>query len=128
VGPKIDIMTISRVCSTVARGCFLLAALLLVSCSHPHNEATADNISRRTVYLTPNRAARLAAELANDECERRFHQRPFRPEQHAAVLQNGEYQWGGLDVGGPRGYSALVTLGTDGTHPKVEVYFSTDTL
>jgi len=34
--------------------------------------------------------------------------------------------WGGLDVGAKDGYSALVTFGQDGSHPKVEVYFSTD--
>jgi hypothetical protein len=70
----------------------------------------------------------MAADLANAECERRFHRRPFRPEQYTAILESGEYRWGGLDVAARGGYSALVTFASDGSHPKVEVYFSMDML
>jgi hypothetical protein len=48
---------------------------------------------------------------------------PFLPEQHAAVLQARTYRWGGLDVGGPRGFSALVIFREHGTRPHVELYF-----
>ena len=107
-------------------GCCLLAGLALLGCSHRPDGGGADKVSPRTTYLSANRAAQLAAELANNECERRYHQRPFRPEQHAAVLEDGKYRWGGLDVGGPAGFSARVTFAPDGSHPKAEVYFSTD--
>ena len=76
--------------------------------------------------LSPPEAAQLAARLANDECERLYQKRPFAADQKPAVLKGDEYRWGGLDVGGPGGFSALVAFGTDGSHPKVEVYFSTD--
>ena len=78
--------------------------------------------------LSEDGAARLAAQLANDQCERQYHRRPFLPEQHSAVSQEGIYRWGGLDVGGPGGFSALVTFREDGTEPHVEVYFSSDAL
>jgi hypothetical protein len=78
--------------------------------------------------LSTGEAATLAARLANDQCERQYRTRPFLPEQYPAVLQERAYRWGGLDVGGPRGFSALVTFRGDGTQPHVEVYFSSDAL
>lgn len=113
--------------STVAL-CFLLAATALVGCSHRSDAAAPNNLTLRTTRLSVDTAAELAAQLANDECDRRYHKRPFRPDQHAAVLDKGQYRWGGLDVGGRGGFSALVTFGPDGAHPKVEVYFSSDIL
>jgi hypothetical protein len=57
-----------------------------------------------------------------------YRKRPFRPEQHVAILKGGMYRWGGLDVGGPAGFSALVTFRQDGGEQHVEVYYSTDVL
>ena len=116
------------VLSTAVGGCCLFSALLLLgSCSRSSNSGA---VGSRTLHptrsLSASEAAQLAARLANDECEHRYQKRPFQPEQNPAVLQNGEFRWGGLDVGGPGGYSALVTFASDGSHPKVEVYFSTD--
>jgi hypothetical protein len=76
--------------------------------------------------LSAEEAAQLAAKLANDHCERQYRKRPFAAEQHSAVLEDGIYRWGGLDVGGPGGLSALVTFQRDGSEPHVEVYFSSD--
>jgi hypothetical protein len=81
---------------------------------------------RKGPNLSADEAAQLAAKLANEECERRYRRRPFTAAQHAVVLQEGKYRWGGLDVGGPGGFSALVTFRQDGSKPHVEVYFSTD--
>lgn len=78
--------------------------------------------------LTADEAAQLAARLANDQCEGQYHKRPFVAEQYAAMLQDSRYRWGGLDVGGRGGYSALVTFRRDGSEPYVEVYYSTDVL
>jgi hypothetical protein len=64
--------------------------------------------------------------LANEQCDRLYQKRPFRADQHAAVLQDGLYHWGGLDVGGVGGFSALVTFRQDGSEPHVEVYYSND--
>ena len=76
--------------------------------------------------LSADEAAQLAAKLANDQCDRLYQKCPFSAAQHSAVRQKGMYQWGGLDVGGPGGFSALVTFRPDGSQPHVEVYFSTD--
>jgi hypothetical protein len=78
--------------------------------------------------LSASEAAILAARLANDQCDRHYHRRPFRPDRYPAILQDGTYLWGGLDVGGPMGFSARVTFSEDGEKPEVEVYFSTDML
>ena len=83
---------------------------------------------RKLNQLSAGEAADLAARLANDECHRLYQRRPFKAEQHAAVLQGGEYRWGRLNEGAPGGYSALVTFRLDGSHPRVEVYLSTDVL
>ena len=105
-----------------------LGALVLVQagCSTrtlPANGAPSQPVRQA---LSPTEAAQLAAKLANEECEHLYRRRPFAADQHPAVLQDGQYRWGGLNVGGRGGYSALVVLGADGSHPKVEVYYSMD--
>jgi hypothetical protein len=76
--------------------------------------------------LSSKGASELAARLANEQCERLYRKRPFSADQHAAVLQDGLYHWGGLDVGGVGGFSALVTFRQDGSEPHIEVYYSND--
>lgn len=78
--------------------------------------------------LSAQDAAVLAAQLANDQCDLQYRRRPFKPEQHPAVFEDGRYRWGGLDVGGVAGFSAVVTFRQDGSEPHVEVYFSSDAL
>lgn len=73
-------------------------------------------------------ASVFAAQLANEQCERQYQRRPFQSQQYPAVLQDGVYHWGRLDIGGPGGFSALVTFHPDGSEPHVEVYFSSDTV
>jgi len=114
----------------VASKVFLAAITALVavqlSCS-PAPSPSASPLAA-TSTLTQAQAASLAARLANDRCESQYHARPFSPEEYTAVLQEGTYRWGGLDVGGPSGFSALVTFGNKGSEPHVEVYFSSDAL
>ncbi|MGO8700408.1 MAG: hypothetical protein ACLQVY_22185 [Limisphaerales bacterium] len=115
--------TVSKVWSVAAGGCLLALVFSETSCS----SSTAVGHPQSSVkMISPTEAASLAAKLANDECERLYKRRPFGAHQHRAVLQNGEYYWGGLNEGAPGGYSALVAFARDGSHPKVEVYFSTD--
>jgi hypothetical protein len=109
----------------------LIAGLVIadVGCSRSptHGAGQSPAATARRV-LSANEAAQLAAKLANDQCDRQYRKRPFSAAQHSAALQNGMYQWGGLDVAGPEGFSALVTFRPDGSEPHVEVYFSTDVL
>ena len=78
--------------------------------------------------LSAEDASVLAAQLANEQCERQYRRRPFKPEQYPAVLREGVYHWGNLDVGGHQGFSASVIFYPDGSEPHVEVYFSSDTV
>lgn len=109
----------------------VMAGLVIseVGCSRsPPHAAGQPPLAVAQRVLSADQAAQLAAKLANDQCERRYQKRPFSAAQHSAALQNGMYQWGGLDVGGPGGFSALVTFRPDGSEPHVEVYFSSDVL
>jgi hypothetical protein len=76
--------------------------------------------------LSVEDAAAFAAQLANEQCERQYRRRPFKPGQNSAIFQDGLYRWGKLDVGGVGGFSAVVTFRQDGSEPHVEVYFSSD--
>ena len=119
-------MKTTRILSSVAVSCCLLALVVCdTSCSRPSVAGRTQSVIRA---LSPNDAAQLAAKLANDECERLYKRRPFAASQYAAAVRDGEYRWGGLDEGARGGYSARVTFARDGSHPKVEVYFSTDQL
>ena len=44
--------------------------------------------------LSAQDAALLAARLANEQCDRQYQKRPFRPAQHPPILQDGLYHWG----------------------------------
>jgi len=103
--------------------------ILEVGCSRsPTHNVGQSGVATARQVLSANEAAQLAAKLANDQCERQYRKRPFTAGQHSALLEDGIYRWGGLDVGGPGGLSALVTFRQDGSEPHVEVYFSTDAL
>jgi hypothetical protein len=120
------IPTASRFLLAVVAGGLIAQAGCARSVSPSAGSSTVESTRR---VLSAGEAAELAARLANEQCERQFRKRPFKPEQqHATVSQDGRYRWGGLDVGAPGGFSALVTFHQDGSEPHVEVYFSTDAL
>jgi len=77
-------------------------------------------------HLSSDQAAARAAELANDECERLYHVRPFTAERYPAVIEDGRYRWGRLELAAPGGYSATVSFATDGSGAEVEVVLTTD--
>ncbi len=104
-------------------------AVGLAGCSRPQRPGERQpSAAASQRVLPPEEAAKLAARLANERCEQQYRKRPFAPEQHSASLTNGLYRWGALDVGGPGGFSALVTFRPDGSQPQVEVYYSSDAL
>jgi hypothetical protein len=106
--------------------CLAVVVTLQVGCSGPTAPEHSARPQKVRHSLSPKEAAELAAKVANDECARLYRQRPFRARQHPAVMKDDLYRWGGLNEGGRGGFSALVILGADGSHPQVEVYFSTD--
>jgi hypothetical protein len=83
-------------------------------------------VAKRGKQLTRSEAGKLAASLANDECERLYKKRPFAARRFSVVEKADRYRWGRLDVTAPGGFSAVVTISKDGADPKVEVIYSTD--
>lgn len=78
--------------------------------------------------ISPEEATEIAARLANDECEKHYKRRPFSPENYKAVFRDNRWHWGKFDPAGVHGYSAEVAFKKDGSDPKVEVFFSSDSL
>jgi hypothetical protein len=118
---------IAKLSTLLTAYCLLLVLSPLAGCSHSPGSGVVGNSTLQIAHaLSASEAAQLAARLANEECERRFHRHPFQADQHSAILQDREYRWGGLDVGAPKGFSALVRFREDGSRPSVEVYFSSD--
>lgn len=115
--------TVSKVLAVMIAGLVISEAGCSRSATHGIGQSPVPAARRD---LSADEAAQLAAKLANDQCERQYRKRPFAAEQHSVLLEDGIYRWGGLDVGGPGGLSALVTFRRDGSEPHVEVYFSTD--
>jgi hypothetical protein len=94
----------------------------------PNRGAGAPTPPAARQVLSAQGAADQAAKLANDQCEHDYRRRPFTADQYPAVLEEGVYHWGKMDVGGRGGFSTVVTFGPDGSEPHVEVFFSTDAL
>jgi hypothetical protein len=67
--------------------------------------------------------ATVAANLANNECERLYGVRPFLPSSWAPESQGYRWSWGRIDPSGPRGYSAVVSFLPDRSAPSVQVYW-----
>lgn len=101
--------------------CIILALLLTQGCT---SEQAARSV--RSGELTNRQAAELAADLANEECERLYGSRPFAHDDHVAAIKDGRWHWGRLDPAGHAGLSAEVTFNVDGSHPEATVYFSLD--
>ena len=112
------------VLALVMGACFAVQVGCVRSTRHDFRQQT--EVAK--LALSPEEAAELAAQLANQDCERKYKRQPFQPGQHKAVLQDGFYHWGQLDIGGIAGFSAMVSFRQDGSEPRVEVYFSSDAL
>ena len=82
--------------SSLATACCLLVGLsLLAGCSPSPGSGVVVNSTPQLAHaLSASEAAQLAARLANEECERRFHRHPFQADQQSAILQDGEYPMG----------------------------------
>jgi len=92
-------------------------AILDTGCSQPKSAAGRQ-------LLSPEAAGQLAAKLVNEECVHHHWKKSFTAAQYSAVLKDGMYHWGGLDVFAQKGISALVTFRQDGSAPHVDLYYS----
>ena len=78
--------------------------------------------------LSPRGAAKFAAKLANRECEELYKRKPFSPKSYKAIFRENRWHWGKFDPAGIHGYSAEVSFKKDGSDPRVDVFFSSDSL
>ncbi len=90
----------------------------------PVADVTADNGS----IISPEEAAKLAAQLANDKFQEAYGYSPFKPESYTATFVKSRWYWGKIDPAGIGGCSAEVELNRDGSGKRVRVAFHTDQL
>ncbi|MEN6627593.1 MAG: hypothetical protein ABFD69_15320 [Candidatus Sumerlaeia bacterium] len=87
------------------------------------DRGTTETVER--IYGMPLNSAQvaiLAARYANDETEKQFGKRPFRPIDWPAKWENGKWNWGRMEYTGKSGYSAEVTMNRDGSEVNVKIY------
>ena len=107
----------------------IISLFLITGCFHKHPDISGGHsTAKENKVLASDDVAIMASSLANNECERIYGKRPFSAGIYSAELINTTWHWGRLDPAGVNGLSAEVSLGRDGTDPKVKIYFSTDTL
>lgn len=75
----------------------------------------------RGVSLNSAQAAMRAARYANDEAEKSFGARPFRPNDFIARLESDRWHWGNLETPVINGYSAEVTMTRSGFDADIKV-------
>jgi hypothetical protein len=96
-----------------------LICLLVIGCQSAKN-------SGAPVPLSEDEALKLAVTLANEKCTKRFSSAPFDTSTFAVAFKDGRWEWGGLDVKGVDGFSAMVSFDEFGLNRKVDVFYSTD--
>jgi hypothetical protein len=87
----------------------------------------ADDSNGNAQIDTPEKAAALACELANEKAQNAFGVSPFTPESYSPRRIGSRWHWGKIEPPGIRGYSAEVEFNMDGSDPKVRTVLYTDT-
>ncbi|UCG52940.1 MAG: hypothetical protein JSW58_05110 [Candidatus Latescibacterota bacterium] len=98
----------------------VLMTVLAASGCGPSNDHGRDG------RLSESQALKLAVELANEQCSRRFSETPFDSSSYSIDFRKGRWYWGNLDLAGAGGFSTVVSFDAYGNAPHVEVFFSTD--
>ena len=86
----------------------------------------ANNANKKSPIISQEQAAKHAAKLANEKCQKDFGLSPFKPESYKAEFIDSKWYWGKFDPIGIYGYSAKVEFRKDGSDKNVKVAFSTD--
>ncbi|MDB5051083.1 MAG: hypothetical protein JWO30_4154 [Fibrobacteres bacterium] len=71
--------------------------------------------------LSPVSAGTLAADLANDRCQKVYGKRPFRPDDFEALLDRGRWHWGTIDGGKVDGFEVEISFDRAGGSKQVMV-------
>lgn len=97
----------------------VLVILFLFGCHASQKHAVERGLSKSEALV-------LAVSLANKECDLQYSLAPFDTSSYAIEYRDGLWHWGGLDLRGFDGYSAIVSFDAKGASQSVEVFFSTD--
>ena len=84
------------------------------------------NAKNASQFNSQEQAAKHAAELANEKCQKDFNISPFKPESYKAEFFDSKWYWGKIEPIGIYGYSAKVEFCKDGSEKNVQVALSTD--
>ena len=109
---------------------FLVFFFLMAICIFPiliPSVPLADDANGNTQIDTPEKAAALASELANEKAQNAFGVSPFTPESYSPRRIGSRWHWGKIEPPGIRGYAAEVEFNMDGSDPKVRTVLYTDT-
>ena len=110
------------------RKMFLFVLSILMSLFISSSVLQANNSKNEEQFITQEQAAKHAAKLANDKCQKDFGMSPFKPDSYKAELLNSKWIWGKISPKGINGYSAKVEFKKDGSNEKVRVAFHTDAI
>ena len=101
----------------------IILSIAFTSCALKNN-----NAKNESQIISQEQAAKHAANLANEKCQKDFGLSPFKPGSYKAELIDSKWHWGKFDPIGIYGYSAKVEFSKDGSGKNVKVAFSTDVI
>ena len=107
---------------------FIFIVVIIISVAFNAAVLQANNSKNEKQIITQEQAAKHAAKLANEKCQKDFGHSPFTPESYKAELVVSKWHWGKIDPIGIYGYSAKVEFCKDGSDENVRVTFHTDAL
>ena len=105
---------------------FVFIVAIIISIAFNYAVLQANDSKNEKQIITQEQAAKHAANLANEKCQKDFGHAPFKPESYKAELVDSKWRWGIIEPIGINGYSAKVEFCKDGSDEDVKVTFSTD--
>ena len=107
---------------------FVFIVAIIISIAFNYAVLQPNDSKNEKQIITQEQAAKHAANLANEKCQKDFGHAPFKPESYKAELVDSKWHWGKIEPIGIHGYSAKVEFNKDGTNEDVKVAFHTDEL
>lgn len=107
---------------------FIFIVTIILSIAFNSSTLQANTSKNEKQIKTQEHAAKHAAKLANEKCQKDFGYSPFKPESYKAEFIDSKWHWGKFDPKGIHGYSAKVEFCEDGSDENVRVVFHTDAI
>jgi hypothetical protein len=105
---------------------FVFIVTIILSIAFTSCALQGNNSKNENQIISQEQAAKHAAKLANEKCQKDFGVSPVKPDLYKAELVDSKWHWGKIEPIGILGYSAKVEFNKDGTDKNVKVAFSTD--